>query len=332
MTYPKVSVIVPFYNSEEYLEQCLKSILDQTLFSFELILIDDGSTDQSLNICIKYAQRDSRIQIYKQSHKGPGPARNLGIKLANGKYLSFLDSDDFFEPNMLEKLYHCAERTNAETIFYWYSKFDNFKQNNITIIPNRYLKRIPHNRPFNPLNHSDILFQLSGSEAWKYFFRTDLIHQYNLKFAQTTCGEDIPKFIEALDAGFDFIQGSRFTKGGVHENTPLVRLIANKMILIPWIRFLSHYHYTEVASAYRGISMRFLNDVTMDIGRDCFIGYELLWYMSVMAPRLGYKVTEIPVRRIYPKGPTPTKITCSRCFGIIFQLLNITLGKYNRKI
>lgn len=144
--------------------------------------------------------------------------------------------------------------------------------------------------------------------------------------------EDIPKFIEALDAGFDFIQGSRFTKGGVHENTPLVRLIANKMILIPWIRFLSHYHYTEVASAYRGISMRFLNDVTMDIGRDCFIGYELLWYMSVMAPRLGYKVTEIPVRRIYPKGPTPTKITCSRCFGIIFQLLNITLGKYNRKI
>lgn len=197
MTYPKVSVIVPFYNSEEYLEQCLKSILDQTLFSFELILIDDGSTDQSLNICIKYAQRDSRIQIYKQSHKGPGPARNLGIKLANGKYLSFLDSDDFFEPNMLEKLYHCAERTNAETIFYWYSKFDNFKQNNITIIPNRYLKRIPHNRPFNPLNHSDILFQLSGSEAWKYFFRTDLIHQYNLKFAQTTCGEDIAFTIPA---------------------------------------------------------------------------------------------------------------------------------------
>ena len=88
--YPDISVIVPIYNSEKYLRQCLDSILNQTLLFFELILIDDGSTDESLPICIEYAQKDGRIQIYRQKHKGPGSARNLGLKVSTGKYLLFL--------------------------------------------------------------------------------------------------------------------------------------------------------------------------------------------------------------------------------------------------
>ena len=119
--------------------------------------------------------------------------------------------------------------------------------------------------------------------------------------------EDIPKFMAALNNGFDFVQGSRFTKGGQHENTPFIRLFANKMILIPWVRMLAKYPYTEVASAFRGMSRRFLQDKRLRIERDCFVGYELLWYISVMAPKLKYKVMEIPIKRLYPKGHPPPK-------------------------
>jgi len=143
--------------------------------------------------------------------------------------------------------------------------------------------------------------------------------------------EDIPKFIAALDKGVDFIQGSRFAVGGHHENTPLFRLVANKLILIPWVQMLAGYPYTEVASAFRGMSRRFLTDPRLEIERGCFVGYELLWYISVMAPKLGFKVMEIPIKRLYPKGPTPTKITWARCFGIIGQLIKLTFGRYDRK-
>lgn len=188
---PKISVIVPIYNSEKYLRQCLNSILGQSFPFFELILIDDGSSDSSREICTEYLTKDSRISLYLQKHKGVGPARNMGLKLATGEYLSFLDSDDFFEPDMLEKLYGCAEKHNSDIVFYWYQKFDDISQQDITIIPNKYLSQIPNGTPFSPQNHKDILFQLSGGEAWKYFFKSDFVRQYDLKFAKTTCGEDI---------------------------------------------------------------------------------------------------------------------------------------------
>lgn len=187
---PKVSVIIPIYNSEKYLKQCLDSVLNQSLHFFELILVDDGSSDKSVKICVEYAQRDSRVQIYQQKHQGPGHARNLGLKLAKGKYLSFLDSDDFFEPDMLKTLYLCAEKNDTEVIFYFYSNFDDITQKDIPVPPNPYLNQILHNSPLNPLAHKDILFQLSGGEAWKYFFKKELIQRHNLKFAETSCGED----------------------------------------------------------------------------------------------------------------------------------------------
>ena len=188
---PRVSVIVPIYNSEKYLRQCLDSVLNQTLSFFELILIDDGSTDKSLSICIEYARKDARVQVYKQKHKGPGSARNLGLKLAQGEYLSFLDSDDFFAPDMLEVLYQNAQKTRSDILFYWYSKFNDLTQEEITIRPNEYLCKIPKGQVFRPLDYADFLFQLSGSEAWKYFFKSSYIKHYGFTFAKTTCGEDI---------------------------------------------------------------------------------------------------------------------------------------------
>lgn len=100
-----VSIIVPVYNVKDYVRQCLDSILNQTFRSFELIIVDDGSTDGSGQICEEYAGRDSRITVIHQLNQGQSTARNTGIDRARGIYLSFIDSDDYIEPAMIETLH-----------------------------------------------------------------------------------------------------------------------------------------------------------------------------------------------------------------------------------
>lgn len=113
---PKVSIILPVYNTAPYLAQCLSSILSQTLQEFEVLCVDDGSTDASPQILAEYAARDPRIQVITQQNGGAGAARNLGLSKARGKYLSFLDADDFFAPEMLAKTWAQCERTGADIV------------------------------------------------------------------------------------------------------------------------------------------------------------------------------------------------------------------------
>ncbi len=91
---PKVSIIVPVYNVEKYLSTCLDSLINQTLKDIEIICINDGSTDNSLNILNEYAQKDTRIIVINKENSGPGSCRNLGIEKATGEYIQFVDSDD----------------------------------------------------------------------------------------------------------------------------------------------------------------------------------------------------------------------------------------------
>lgn len=105
----KVSVIVPIYNSEKYLKKCIDSLVSQTLSDMEFILINDGSTDSSDSIINSY--NDSRIKYFKRSNHGIGATRNFGIDHASGEFIGFLDSDDYVEPDMYEKLYNeCIDR------------------------------------------------------------------------------------------------------------------------------------------------------------------------------------------------------------------------------
>ena len=99
-----ISVIIPVYNVEEYLCECVDSVLVQTYQNFEIILVDDGSTDSSGRICDEYAEKDSRISVIHQENRGPSKTRNTGLNNANGKYIYFLDSDDYIENNALELL------------------------------------------------------------------------------------------------------------------------------------------------------------------------------------------------------------------------------------
>lgn len=145
--------------------------------------------------------------------------------------------------------------------------------------------------------------------------------------------EDIPRFIEKLEEGYDLVQGSRFVKGGKAINTPIIRTVSVKLIHAPIISLTAHQRFTDTTNAYRAYSRRYLIDERVQPLRDIFMTYELLAYLSVRATQIGMKACEIPVTRAYPKnGKTPTKISFfkgnSELMGI---LLKNARGAYNPK-
>lgn len=113
---PQLSIIVPVYNAKDYLDECISSILSQTFGDFELILVDDGSTDGSGEICDRYAERDKRVRIYHQKNQGQAVARNFAISIARGEYLGFVDSDDWIEPEMYEKMLVSSYTEKADVV------------------------------------------------------------------------------------------------------------------------------------------------------------------------------------------------------------------------
>ncbi len=135
MTELKVSVIIPVYQAEKYLTKCLESILNQTYENIEVILIDDGSKDNSLAICNKYKELDSRVFVIKQGNSGVSKARNVGINSAKGDYVFFVDSDDWIENNTLEKLVYEIKENNLDCIGFNYIKeYENYSIKNTSYI------------------------------------------------------------------------------------------------------------------------------------------------------------------------------------------------------
>ena len=122
----EISVIIPVYNVESYLKQCLDSICNQSFKDIEIICVNDGSTDSSLSILEEYASRDSRIDIISQPNRGLASARNTGFAKAEGKYIYFIDSDDYIELDALEKLYNNAISNYSDAVLFKFQKVDDF--------------------------------------------------------------------------------------------------------------------------------------------------------------------------------------------------------------
>ncbi|MFI3170728.1 MAG: glycosyltransferase family 2 protein [Faecalibacterium sp.] len=143
--------------------------------------------------------------------------------------------------------------------------------------------------------------------------------------------ESVPLFLEKLAQGYDIIQGSRFIKGGVAENTPPVRFLAVRLIHAPIISLAARQWFTDTTNAYRGYSRAYLTHPAVQPLRDVFMGYELLAYLSVRATQLGLKGCEVPVRRAYPKtGKTPTKIHGMKGNNDLLRcLFGACFGKFN---
>lgn len=145
--------------------------------------------------------------------------------------------------------------------------------------------------------------------------------------------EDVPAFIQKLEEGYDFIQGSRFIKDGKAINTPILREIAVRLIHAPIVSITAKHRFTDTTNAYRGYSIKYLTDSRVQPFRDIFKTYELLAYLSVRASQLGFKVCEIPVTRAYPKeGKVPTKISFfGGNWGLLKILFKNMVGMYNPK-
>lgn len=115
--HPLISVIIPVYKVEKYLEQCIRSVVSQTYRNLEIILVDDGSPDQCPRLCDEWANKDSRIRVIHQNNRGLAAARNSGLDVASGKYIGFVDSDDWIEPDMYESMLHDLLEANADIAY-----------------------------------------------------------------------------------------------------------------------------------------------------------------------------------------------------------------------
>ncbi len=179
---PKISIVIPVYNVKRYLPQCLDSLLAQTFSDFELICVDDGSSDGSLEILQEYQAKDPRIQILNQTNQGAAIARNKGIKFASGEYLFILDSDDHFHLELLEKCYHKAKKTGAEIVLYDAQYFDNETGENIPINYTLAPELFPNKEVFSAKETASTLYQATQSSAWKQMFKTSFIKENHLCF------------------------------------------------------------------------------------------------------------------------------------------------------
>lgn len=173
----KVSIIIPIYNTGELLNRCAESIITQTLNDIEIILVDDGSTDESGKICDELAERDSRIKVVHKSNEGVSIARNTGIKMAKGEYIGFIDSDDWIEPNMYLDLYNKAQEANVEIVMCdTVTKYDE-KDDEQDTISQLNTTALVERKDIYP----KLLMEMAGS-ACRCIYKTEMIYEHNVEF------------------------------------------------------------------------------------------------------------------------------------------------------
>lgn len=188
---PYFSIISPVFNTEKYLNHFLDSVLEQSFSDFELILIDDGSTDHSLEICRKYADRDSRVHIFTQANKGAGAARNKGIAEAKGEYILFFDSDDWIAKDGL--LFLAAQmRDHPDELLIFGSTEVHFDRNECEIGRRESLPISVQTKSIRETRDAfcDLIFSSAINVPWNKVFRRNIIAEYGVIFADTRRAQD----------------------------------------------------------------------------------------------------------------------------------------------
>lgn len=176
----KVSVIVPVYNSHNYLSKCIDSLVNQTLKNIEIILVNDGSTDDSLSIMEKYKQKFNNIKIINKKNGGQSSARNLGLTKASGEYILYIDSDDYIDVKMCEKMYNKAKMNNSDIVLCDYYIVECNKKNRVTIIED----------DADNNNISNQQYFLTPPAPWNKLFKREFLQKNNFKFPEGIIYED----------------------------------------------------------------------------------------------------------------------------------------------
>ncbi len=176
----KISVVVPVYNVEKYLKECIDSIINQTLEDIEIICVNDGSTDSSLEILNDYAKKDSRIIVINKSNSGYGHTMNMGLNAASGEYIGIIESDDFADKNMFEDLYKLAKEYDADIVkgdWYNYWSKNKFARKNNRISSAKTLK-------LTNSKQDKSLLRINPS-VWSAIYKKEFLNKYNIRFLET---------------------------------------------------------------------------------------------------------------------------------------------------
>lgn len=187
----KVSVVIPVYNAEKYIEQCLNSVLNQTLKETEIICVDDGSTDNTISIINDFCEKNSHVSLIQQQNSYAGVARNNGLKIAKGKYVIFLDADDFFEPDMLLSMYEKAEQDDAQICL---CSGRTFHENTGEIQHVKYYLNtdfLPEKTPFSAIDIKQRIFNAITPAPWTKLFRRDYILENGFQFQPLKKSNDL---------------------------------------------------------------------------------------------------------------------------------------------
>ncbi|MEG2533506.1 MAG: glycosyltransferase [Gordonibacter sp.] len=200
MNVVRVSVIIPVYNAQEHLSQCLESVLCQTISDIEIICIDDGSSDLSLKMLYDCQRADRRIRVVEQRNRGGGAARNAGLSLAQGTYLAFLDADDFFEPEMLEKNIAAMESVGADVAVcraLTYDMATGLSRDADWVFRSDH---IPAKQPFSVVDMPDYIFNTFANVPWNKVFRRSFVEANKLEFQELKRTNDLLFVCSALVA------------------------------------------------------------------------------------------------------------------------------------
>ncbi len=227
---PKISVLVPVYKIEDYLCECIDSILAQTFTDFELILVDDGSPDQSGIICDNYAKTDSRIKVIHQQNSGISAARNAALDYSMGDYITFVDSDDVISIFYLEDLHNLLERYDADIVVCDSNSFRRLEEFNLAIRSD--IKPIVLDKKEAVLSLYDTVPSRMSVTAWGKLFKRDLFSKV------------------------------RFSLGKIHEDQYIIPIVIHGSSKVVWIRDgLYGYRIREDSIMHRAFSVKRYDDI-----------------------------------------------------------------------
>lgn len=221
---PKVSIIIPFYNAMNYLEDCVRSVAAQTLSDIEIILVDDGSNDSSAKIADDFARADNRIKVIHQSNRGVSAARNAGLDAAKGEYIGFVDADDLVAVTMYEALYRTAVEHKVDIVGSGFVKFGELMEKEKTIASHFEEEKILLKQD---IIDSAVQMHSSGCFGfiWRFLYSAALVKGNHIRFDdRITIGEDTLFCMECfLNAEMAYILSDAFYRYRIHQDSVMRR-------------------------------------------------------------------------------------------------------------
>ena len=191
-----LSIIIPVYNSAAYLSKCVDSILEAELSDIEIILIDDGSTDESTSLCNKYAEKYSFVQAHSQNNTGPSTARNNGLQYASGKFIAFFDSDDYVSPALFRRAVSCLCQTDSDM---WVFDFQRVAENGCIL--DKVYQIEETDKPINDKEYLNNFLRVKDCfwNVWRCIYSRKFIERHDLRFINgINCAEDLEFSVRAL--------------------------------------------------------------------------------------------------------------------------------------